>query len=166
MIDSVKSKKSGVFTHLSRNSNGASNGVEVNNRTKRRISELLLKKTAHGVLKGEKTQGYLSIAVVGPAESRKLNKQYRKKDTVANVLSFPSGNDNMVGEAEGYLGEVVLCPAEIAKDAVTYGMMQEQALMWMLVHGILHILGYDHEAAHEAVRMEQREQHYLHTHAF
>ena len=165
--------------------------IEVNNLTKRKVPEVLLKKATERVLRGEFTlnerseskgkikQKDVSIAIVGPKKSRELNKRYRNKNKAANVLSFPAGNDRIPSdlsrsreprpswrgaesrEVEGYLGEIVLCPAEIQKDAKKYGMMFEQALLWMLVHGILHLTGYDHKTDEQAVRMEKKEQHYL-----
>jgi len=128
--------------------------IEVNNLTKSEISETFLKKVAEKVLKGEKQQKKeLSIALVSPKRAAELNKKYRKKDTVANVLSF--------AEPELGLGEIVICPQEVRKEAKKYGMMFEQGLAWMLVHGILHLLGYDHVKEGEARRMEQKEHRYL-----
>ena len=144
--------------------------IEVNNTTKRKVSEVLLKKATERVLRGEKIkQKDVSIAIVGPKKSQQLNRQYRNKNKAANVLSFSAGNDRIPSdlsraesrEVEGYLGEIVLCPAEIKKDAKKYGMMFEQALLWMLVHGMLHLAGYDHKTDKQAVLMEKKEQHYL-----
>lgn len=129
--------------------------IEVNNLTKRQLPEALLQKTAERVLREEKkAQTDISIAIVGPKKSRELNLQYRKKDKAANVLSFE-------GSGPSFLGEVVLCPVEIEKDAVKYGMIFEQALAWMLVHGVLHLAGYDHKTHKEAELMEQKEARYL-----
>jgi len=106
------------------------------------------------VLKGEKQQTKaLSVALVGQKKAAELNKKYRKKDKVANVLSFPV--------AELGLGEVVICPQEVRKEAKRYGMIFEQALAWMFVHSILHLLGYEHTKVSGAKRMEQKERMYL-----
>lgn len=128
--------------------------IEVNNLARIRVDERFLKKIAERVLKGEqKEKQSLSIALVNPKRMQELNKQYRGKDSVANVLSF--------AEAEFGLGEVVLCPQEIRKEAVKYGMMFEQAFAWMLIHGLLHLLGYRHHNAKNAKVMEQQERLYL-----
>jgi len=128
--------------------------IEVNNTTRRSIDENLLKKIAQMVLKGEKfKESGLSIALVGSDKMRKLNKQYRRKDKVANVLSF--------SESELGLGEVVLCPQEVEKDAKKYGMLFTEALAWMLVHGVLHLLNYDHEKDSDEKKMSNRETYYL-----
>jgi len=144
--------------------------IEVNNLTRSPVNEALLKKVATAVLRKEKEEGKeLSIAIVGPKRMRELNKKYRKKDKVARVLSFPNGKESTLsgvkgyglGEIEGCLGEVVICPQEVKKDARKYGMIFEKALAWMLVHGILHLLGYDHAKERDAKHMEQKEHLYL-----
>lgn len=141
--------------------------IEVNNLTRRFIDKALLEKIALGVLKKEgKEAAGLSIAFVGAKRAAELNKQYRGKDSVANVLSFPFGKESTLSEVEGsegeeYLGEIVLCPQQVHKDAKKYGMIFERALAWMFIHGILHLLGYDHEKERGAKRMEQQERFYL-----
>jgi probable rRNA maturation factor len=156
--------------------------VGVNNLTRSNINEAMLKKVAEHVLKGEKIKGKeLSIAIVGAQKSKAFNKKYRNKEKAANVLSFPAGNDSIPSEAryhtvpgeveggkvgarevEGYLGEIVLCPAEIKKDAKKYGMIFDRALAWMLIHGVLHLVGYDHHTSkQDTMRMEQKEDMYL-----
>ena len=121
--------------------------IEINNTTKREIDERSLKKIAQQVIKAEKSgESDLSVAVVGVKKSQELNKIYRGKDRAANVLSFP--------EKEFGLGEIVLCPQEIEKDAKKYGILFQQVLALMLIHGILHLLGYSHSA------MAKKEKHY------
>lgn len=128
--------------------------IEVNNLTRNKISKAFLKKVAEVVLRGENQQTKeLSVALVSQKKVAELNKKYRKKDKVANVLSF--------SVPELGLGEVMICPQEVKKEAEKYGMIFEQALAWMLVHGILHLLGYDHIKASDAKRMEQKERRYL-----
>ena len=128
--------------------------IEVNNLTRTKISEAFLKKVAEMVLKGERDQKKaISVALVSPKRAAELNKKHRKKDKVANVLSFSM--------PEFGLGEVVICPQEVKKEAKKYGMIFEQALAWMLIHGILHLLGYDHVKEGETKRMEQKERMYL-----
>ena len=136
--------------------------IEVNNLTRTKISEAFLKRVAEMVLKGERGQKKaISIALVSQKRAVELNKKYRKKDKVANVLSFPIGNDKIPSGVEGCLGEVVICPQEVRKEAKKYGMIFEQALAWMCIHGILHLLGYDHKKERDVKRMEQKERMYL-----
>ena len=128
--------------------------IEVNNTTRSLIDENFLRKIGKYVLKGEKVEGHgLSIALVNPSKMKELNRQYGRKDKVASVLSFPN--------SELGLGEVVLCPQEVRKDAKKYGMLFTDALAWMLVHGILHLLKYDHENDRDERKMTQKETYYL-----
>lgn len=128
--------------------------IEVNNKTQSRVDEKFLLQVARKVLTGERrAKSGLSIALVGPKKMEELNKKYRKKDKAANVLSF--------FEPELGLGEVILCPHAVKKDAKKYGILFEEALAWMLVHGILHLLGYGHEQERDARTMEARETRYL-----
>ncbi len=111
--------------------------IELNNLTREAVPRALLKKIAQSVLRREKCAGAgLSIVLLEKKRMLQFNRTYRKKDKVANVLSFPI--------PELGLGEVMLCPAEIRKDAKKYGIPYTKAMAWMLIHGILHVLGYTH----------------------
>ena len=136
--------------------------IEINNLTRRFVDKGFLRKVVLGVLEKEGKEAVgLSIALVGRERAAALNKKYRKKNTVANVLSFPAGNERIPSEDEGYLGEIVICPQQVQKEAEKYGMLFKEAFAWMLIHGLLHLLGYDHEQAQEAKQMEQKERFYL-----
>ncbi|OHA69601.1 MAG: rRNA maturation RNase YbeY [Candidatus Wildermuthbacteria bacterium RIFCSPHIGHO2_02_FULL_49_17] len=128
--------------------------IEINNLTESKIDEEFLRRVAERVLTGEKKRRKgLSIALVTPKHSAELNKRYRGKSKIANILSF---------EGEGSeLGEVIICPQEVRKDAAKYGMMFERALAWMLIHGILHLAGYNHKKERDAKIMGQKELTYL-----
>ena len=80
----------------------------------------------------------LVIAFLGEKDARKLNLQYRKRDYATDVLSFSS-------EDEGLLGELVICPAVISRQAKERGVPVREELGYMVLHGFLHLLGYDHE---------------------
>ena|SRR3989344_4782620 len=128
--------------------------IEINNLTQSKINEGSLRRVAEKVLAGEKKQRkILSIALVTPKHSAELNKRYRGRDKMANVLSF---------EGQGSeLGEVIICPQGVKKEAAKYGMIFERALAWMLIHGILHLADYSHKKPREAKLMEQKEDRYL-----
>lgn len=137
-------------------------GVEINNTTQSSIDENFLRRISRHVLKGEQVESYgLSIALVNPNNMRELNRQYGGKDKVANVLSFPFDKTQGKPNSELGLGEVVLCPQEVRKDAKKYGMLFTDTLVWMLVHGILHLLRYNHEKDRDEEKMIQKEQYYL-----
>lgn len=91
----------------------------------------------------------ISIAVVGDAKMRQLNQRYRQQPTVTDVLSFPYGADG---------GEIVLCYPQAKRQAHAKQVPLQRELNWLLVHGLLHLLGYDHERARDALVMRPLEQ--------
>jgi len=97
----------------------------------------------------------LSVLLVGPARSRSLNARYRRRDRPTNVLSFPvprgSGGDS------GLLGDLVICPAVLRAEARLQRKSARAHWAHLVVHGVLHLAGYDHEHAAQAQRMERRE---------
>ena len=114
----------------------------------------------------------LTIRVVGAAESRKLNRTWRGKDKPTNVLSFAGNGDiphfrctrclptHRGGNEECPhfpLGDLAICAPVVAREAREQG--KQPAAHWahMVVHGVLHLLGYDHENDRDAARMEARE---------
>lgn len=110
--------------------------IEVNNLSNRRISKKFLQEVAEKTLGREKeTSLELSIAVVDKKRIRELNRRYRKKDKATDVLSFTYGD----------FGEIVLCPEIIETNARQYKFSFKKELTRVLIHGILHILGYNHQ---------------------
>jgi probable rRNA maturation factor len=97
----------------------------------------------------------LSVRVVGRARSRSLNAHYRHKDKPTNVLSF--GGAGAVPDGRYFLGELVICAPVVAQEARAQAKTLEWHWAHMTVHGVLHLLGFDHEAAAEAAKMEARE---------
>lgn len=97
----------------------------------------------------------IGVRVVGTAESRALNRRYRGKDRPTNVLSFPF--EAPPGTRTDVLGDLVICAPVVRREARA-GRVDERA-HWahMVVHGILHLRGYDHGNEREAVMMEGRE---------
>lgn len=106
-------------------------------------------------LKAEKQKNVsLTVVLTDDKEVKALNHQYRGKNKPTNVLSFPGG------EEEGgirQLGDVVLAYDTLAKEARAQKKKFEDHFTHLLVHGVLHLLGHDHEADREAKRMERRE---------
>jgi probable rRNA maturation factor len=97
----------------------------------------------------------LSIGVVGAARSRTLNARYRAKDRPTNVLSF--GGTGSLPDGRHFLGELVICAPVVAREARSQGKSAESHWAHMTVHGVLHLLGFDHERAAEARKMEAAE---------
>jgi probable rRNA maturation factor len=113
------------------------------------FSSARLKKIAGelDVALGEKVTGVVSLSFVDDAEIRRLNRMYRKKDKVTDVLSFGSPD----GDRSGYLGDVIISYPQAVRQAEDGDL--ELELTDLLVHGILHVLGYDHEEAGDADEM-------------
>ena len=113
-------------------------------------------------------RGELGVRVVGAAESRRLNGRYRGKDKPTNVLSFPpaplpaqvpgspSGRGRQVGETRP-LGDLVICAQVVRSEAREQKKPLKAHWAHLVVHGALHLIGYDHEREVEARRMERRE---------
>lgn len=97
----------------------------------------------------ENKNAYISISCVTPYNIQQLNKQYRNVDIPTNVLSFPNSGD--------VLGDVVLCLDIVKKEAEDQQKTFDEHLTHLVVHSILHLLGYDHIAEDEAVVMEEKE---------
>ena len=98
----------------------------------------------------------LAVRVVGAVESRRLNKQFRGKDKPTNVLSFPA----TVAQADGRrpLGDLIVCAPVVAEEAAQQAKSREAHWAHMVVHGTLHLAGYDHELGErERLKMERRE---------
>ena len=94
----------------------------------------------------------LSVRVVARGESQRLNAQYRGKDYATNVLSFPA-----TAAQSRHLGDLVICAAVVRSEALAQ--KKPLAAHWahLVIHGCLHLLGFDHERPAEAKRMERRE---------
>ncbi len=97
----------------------------------------------------------LSVRVVDREEMRELNARYRQRDKPTNVLSFPV--DLPPGVNAPLLGDIVLCAPVVRDEAHAQGKSLQAHWDHMLVHGILHLLGYDHESEHDATVMEALE---------
>jgi len=106
----------------------------------------------------------LSVRLVGRAESRKLNAHYRGKDHATNVLSFPAApllaapvSRQVRAEVARPLGDLVICPQVLRTEALEQRKTLRAHWAHLVVHGSLHLIGYDHERDADARRMERRE---------
>lgn len=135
---------------------------------------------ARSVLEAEGivTETEVSLLFVDEATIASLNERFLAKEGPTDVLSFPIENESdrsgrspdEGGTGPGsleptgrllLLGDVVICPAVAARNAVDHGVSFDDEIALLVVHGILHLLGMDHEVDEEAGRMEQREQQLL-----
>jgi len=100
----------------------------------------------------------LAVRVVDADEIQTLNRLYREQDKATNVLSFPAGEiDGLPDDAPRSLGDIVVCAAVVADEAAEQGKRLEHHWGHMLVHGTLHLLGFNHETEDEAAAMEDLE---------
>ena len=107
-------------------------------------------------------QSELLIRLVSPVEIQVLNKEYRNKNQVTNVLSFQSDIPDEVEES--ILGDVVICVDVVREEALVGDKKFADHLTHMAVHGILHLIGHDHEDITSAYKMESIEIDFLDKH--
>jgi len=114
-----------------------------------------LLKTAKTVYKREGIDTNQSVVIVLCSDYtiRRLNRQYRKKDKATDVLSFPFGDDDL-------LGEIYISLQRAKIQAKRYGSTYDEELKRLLVHGLLHLMGYDHIKKADREAMEARERIY------
>jgi probable rRNA maturation factor len=93
----------------------------------------------------------LSVRVVGQARSRTLNARYRRKNKPTNVLSFQGAGSAPDGRF--FLGELVICAPLVAREARAGGISRESHWAHLTVHGVLHLLGFDHVRERQAAKM-------------
>ena len=114
--------------------------VECENETE--LSELI-RTCAEAVMRHEDFFGGVNITIVSEDEIRRINRDFRGIDRVTDVLSFPAwdGNDEV---ADGFLGDIAICLKRAKEQATEYGHSLRREIGFLTVHGMLHILGYDH----------------------
>ncbi|HTT37118.1 MAG TPA: rRNA maturation RNase YbeY [Burkholderiales bacterium] len=93
----------------------------------------------------------VTLRIVGAPEGRRLNRAFRGKDYATNVLSFRYPDERPLA------GDIVLCAAVVRREARERGISLEAHYAHLVVHGVLHLQGYDHERRPEAQRMERKE---------
>jgi probable rRNA maturation factor len=102
-------------------------------------------------------RGTVAVRLSGDSAVRRLNRDFRGKDKPTNVLSFPAGSSPAPRGAPVVLGDVVIAYRTVAREAAAQGKAVGDHLLHLVVHGVLHLLGYDHERSAAARRMETLE---------
>ena len=87
------------------------------------------------------------VSTVDEARMIKINHQFRKKKAPTDVLSFPAPD---FYQAQGYIGDLVLCAPVVFLQALSVGQTWQQEVHVLMVHGLLHLIGFDHEVSQEA----------------
>ena len=123
-------------------------------------AEAIVRRAAEAALADTSASGVeIGVVLTDDAKMRALNRTWRGKDTATNVLSFPapaSGSPEL-----RLLGDVVLACETIAREAAEQRISARDHLAHLTVHGVLHLLGHDHENDREAETMESREREIL-----
>lgn len=110
-----------------------------------------------------RTDAEVTVRLVGEAEGRELNRGYRGKDYATNVLTFVYGEEDGAPTIEGapLMGDLVLCLPVVVREAAEQGKPLDAHFAHLVVHGMLHLQGYDHESDDEAEAMESVEREIL-----
>ena len=120
-------------------------------------NQFLIQRWLEETLKHQIDSAEVCIRVVDETESAKLNHQFRKKNYPTNVLSFPSDIPKEVMLERRLLGDIVICAPVLATEAKQQNKPLTAHWAHMLVHSLLHLLGYDHITDNDAEKMEQLE---------
>ncbi|ABA88482.2 protein of unknown function UPF0054 [Syntrophotalea carbinolica DSM 2380] len=135
--------------------------IHIENRQKnQKIAVETLEKVAQRILNdSECPDAELSLLIVDDIEIQQINRDYLQRDKPTNVISFAMQEGEDVGLHPGLLGDVIISADTAARDAREADLPFESELYFLLLHGVLHLLGYDHERGTEedARRMEARE---------
>ena len=106
-------------------------------------------------IKYVKKQAAVNIRAVGEKEMLYLNSTFRKKAAITNVLSFPA---DLPKEIElNLLGDIAICAPVVQKEATKLGKLEKAHWAHLTVHGMLHLVGYDHISEKESIKMESVE---------
>lgn len=129
-----------------------------------RAAEAALARSPYRLLLSKRVAAEVSVRFAGDAEVRALNKGYRHKDRATNVLSFPMVQRDLIeglansDDGEVLLGDIILASGVCGSEAAEKAVSVETHATHLVVHGMLHLLGYDHEdGAAEAENMEELE---------
>jgi len=94
------------------------------------------------------------VTLVGDVEMRRLNRRWRRQDRTTDVLSFQEGPLTPAGKGMlPFLGDVIISPVQVRRQALEAGMSWRSEFNLMLIHGTLHLLGYDHLTKRDAAKM-------------
>lgn len=120
--------------------------AEVTNLTGSRLPALFLKRAANECLRTLNVKKTVSVVLAGDKKVKTLNKIYRHKNKVTDVLSFGGCGDS------DFLGEIVICLPQARRQAKKCGAPVKAELTRLLIHGLLHLAGYDHDKSRSAAR--------------
>ncbi len=114
-------------------------------------------RAAQAALDSEKRDGDLTILIDTPERIRTLNREFRNVDSVTDVLTFPAWEGEISLSADGYLGDIMICYDRAQEQAKEFGHSLKRELSFLAVHGVLHLLGYDHMTEPDEIRMREKQ---------
>lgn len=142
--------------------------VEIKNSTSVKIDFCLARKTVESVLRKENKNGKVSLVFLPLNEMKALNKKFLDRKSVTDVLSFSEKDNRLKAvfgknwEEKGNLGEIIVCPEKVRENSKIFFHSFKEELKKILIHGTLHLLGYNHEKyGSEAQKMERKEEKYI-----
>ena len=112
-------------------------------------------------IEGIENAGEVDVMIVDAERIRSLNKEFRGKDEVTDVLSFPQYDhllENGIGEDYLVLGDIVICAQRAIEQAKEFNHGIERELAYLVVHSIYHLLGFDHMDENEKIKMREKEE--------
>lgn len=112
-----------------------------------------LNSIAKKVLKKEKARGDICITVADDIMVKALNRVYRHIDKATDVLSFEMGED-------GLLGDIIISKESALRNAERFGVSLDEEMRRLVIHGALHLLGYDHKKKSDRIKMSAKEEKY------
>ena len=139
--------------HLSLNNFKSSKFIKLSKAEILNIVEEVLKTVEYKFTKNHQ----LNLSFVSSEEMKLLNKTYRNKDKPTNVLSFEMPENFPVGDEKTLIGEIALCEEIIYEESKKYKKIFENRLKHMIIHGLLHLIGFDHVSKDEGNKMESVE---------
>jgi len=140
--------------------------IEINNNTKNKIDEKYLEKNIIKILNILNLKNkYISFAIVSKNEIHKMNLDYRKKDKETDVLSFPFVFVKSIWDFKKFketdLGEIIICYDVVKKQSKEFNKSIEEETLFLSLHGILHLLGFEDEKTEKDWKHMERWQNYL-----
>ncbi|HEV8384033.1 MAG TPA: rRNA maturation RNase YbeY [Candidatus Acidoferrales bacterium] len=130
----------------------------INRQNRVRVARPALEKFSRQVKREMHLDGReFAVCFVNAEEMKRLNRKYRGKNKATDVLSFPAAQDGGLKAAPTFLGDIAIAPGVARRNAKRFGRTVHDELRILILHGVLHLLGYDHET--DGGQMERRERH-------
>ena len=118
------------------------------------LTEAQVNKWASLALRDQQTDAELTIRLVSPQEMIDLNHTYRKQNKTTNVLAFPCSLPDDIELECPLLGDVIICPEVLLEESIQFHKSLEEHWALIVIHGVLHLLGYDHIEDKDALIMQ------------